>query len=384
MLQHGFSTVTNGCFFANKLIPTAEWLHRCGSVAPTYGRMVSMRFRYVLSLILLLTPYGLSYAFADDYSRSYRQDRRWGADLKTLDDLTSSGSRTSRMEPSRMEPYTIERHRMEPSRTEPSRIEPSRIEPSVTKTAVRRSNNYELDFRVITNRELLRLRDKDPDLSLARAWDILARVNVRASYHIYQDIEDGSPLKVPYDFTSYKDWSPLPREVTAFESIQKSILIVKDIPFLGWYENGRLMGDSVVCIGKEAPWTKAGLFRIKEKDIDHVSRSYPNIIGEPAPMPYGLRIYDRVWIHGGDIPRGNCSHGCINLPLRVAEDLFHWADYNTMVLILNTLDDLDRFLRRGPDTPSRFAQGQNRHQHTQAPAQMLTTDSEEEENDSME
>ena len=373
MLQHGLSTVTNGCSFSNKLIPTAEWLHRCGSVAPTYGRMVPMRFRYVLSLILLLTPYGLSYAFADDYSRSYRQDRRWGADLKTLDDLTSSGSRTSRMEPSRIEPYTIERHRMEPSRTEPSRLEPS-----VTKTAVRRSNNYELDFRVITNQELLRLRDKDPDLTLARAWDILARVNVRASYHIYQDIEDGSPLKVPYDFTAYKDWSPLPREVTGFESIQKSILIVKDIPFLGWYENGRLMGDSVVCIGKEAPWTKAGLFRIKEKDIDHVSRSYPNIIGEPAPMPYGLRIYDRVWIHGGDIPRGNCSHGCINLPLRVAEDLFHWADYNTMVLILNTLDDLERIRRKDPANNPRFAQGPDRRQQIQAPSQASSEEFSEE------
>jgi hypothetical protein len=232
----------------------------------------------------------------------------------------------------------------------------------------------------------LRLRDKDPDLTLSRAWDILARINVRASYHIYQDIQDGSPLKVPYDFTAYKDWSPLPRNVTGFESFQKSILIVKDIPFLGWYEGGRLMGDSVVCIGKEAPWTKVGLFRVKEKDIDHVSRSYPNIIGEPAPMPYGLRIYDRVWIHGGDIPRGNCSHGCINLPLRVAEDLFHWADYNTVVMILNNLDDLDRLLRRGPDNPSRFAQGQDHRQHTQAPAHTLSTDSEseEEENDSME
>ncbi len=318
-------------------------------MVPTEGRMVIVKFRYLLSLMLLLTPHGLLCAFADDYTRTYRQDHRGGPDLKILDDLTSSGSRGSR-------------------------IEPSIIKPSIIKPTVKRSNNYEIDFRTITNQELLRLRDKDPDLTLSRAWDILARINVRASYHIYQDIQDGSPLKVPYDFTAYKDWSPLPKNVTGFESFQKSILIAKDIPFLGWYENGRLMGDSVVCIGKEAPWTKAGLFRVKEKDIDHVSRSYPNIIGEPAPMPYGLRIYDRVWIHGGDIPRGNCSHGCINLPLRVAEDLFHWADYNTVVLILNTLDDLDRFLRKDPANPPRFAQGQNQRQHMQAPPQVLSTD----------
>jgi len=36
------------------------------------------------------------------------------------------------------------------------------------------------------------------------------------------------------------------------------ILIVKDIPFLGWYEQGRLVGDTHICIGKKSNWTRAG------------------------------------------------------------------------------------------------------------------------------
>ncbi|HAA05099.1 MAG TPA: hypothetical protein DCE18_17265 [Syntrophobacteraceae bacterium] len=316
--------------------------------------MTVMKFRYALSLMLLLIASDLSYIFADENVRSYRQSNLGGSDLKILDDLTSSDSKKV---------PSPARNILNPPRSIPS---------------PKRSNDYGIDFRIITNQELLRLRDKDPDLTLSRAWEILARINVRASYHIYQDIQNGTPIKVPNDFTAYKNWSPLPREIPGFESFQKAILIVKDIPFLGWYESGNLVGDSVVCIGKEAPWTKVGLFRVLDKDIDHVSRSYPNIIGEPAPMPYGLRVYDHVWIHGGDIPRGNCSHGCINLPLRIAEDLFQWADRSTAVLILKSLDELDRYLRNAPVHPSRIAQDQNRRSQKQMPAQMVTGGLEEE------
>jgi hypothetical protein len=248
----------------------------------------------------------------------------------------------------------------------------------------KKSDDYGIEFRTISSQELLRMRDRDPELTLTRVWDILARINVRASYHITMDIQNGLPMKIPNDFSVYKNWSPLPKDIQGFEQVPKSVLIVKDIPFLGWYEYGKLVGDSVVCIGKQATWTKAGLFRVKDKDPDHVSRSYPNILGQPAPMPYALRIYDRVWIHGGDIPRGNCSHGCINLPLRIAEEVFEWADYKTLVLILNSLDDLDRVLRKGPSEPSRFAQQQIRRSSPQAPPQIVTPEDDEETSDPLE
>jgi hypothetical protein len=124
------------------------------------------------------------------------------------------------------------------------------------------------------------------------------------------------------------------------------ILIVKDIPFIGWYQKGRLLGDAQVSIGKLPAWTKAGFYRVEEKDIDHFSSSYKNVYDQPAPMPFALRIYGHVWIHGGDILGGYLSHGCINLPLDPAEQLFIWSEIGTAVLIVESLKELEKDLQK--------------------------------------
>jgi hypothetical protein len=196
----------------------------------------------------------------------------------------------------------------------------------------------------VHEQELLRLRDRDPELSLSRSWEILARLNTKATHYISQDIKNGQPLKVPNDFSTYKNWTPLPRVLPDMASVPKFILVVKDIPFLGWYERGRLVGDSQTCIGKDGEATRAGIYAVNQKDVDHISRSYTNAFGQPSPMPYGMRIYENVWIHGGDLPGGYCSHGCVNLPLRTAERVFQWADSRTAVVVVETLGDLPRVL----------------------------------------
>ncbi|MDY0039103.1 MAG: L,D-transpeptidase [Desulforhabdus sp.] len=195
-------------------------------------------------------------------------------------------------------------------------------------------------YRVVAEKELLDLNKEDPELSFSISKQILARLNVRAPYYIDEDIRNGRPLKVPNDFRAYKSWTPLPRVIPEVSSVPKFILIVKDIPFLGWYEEGRLAGDSHICIGKKGGWTRAGIYRVRDKDIDHVSRSYTNAYGQPAPMPWALRIYEHVWIHAGDITKGNCSHGCINLPLMPAQQLYGWADFETVVLVVESLPEM--------------------------------------------
>ena len=130
---------------------------------------------------------------------------------------------------------------------------------------------------------------------------------------------------------------------------------MKDEYFLGWYEEGRLVGDSHVCIGKKDGWTRPGVYTVKEKDADHISRSYTNAYGEPAPMPWALRIYEHVWIHAGDITQGNCSRGCINLPVFVAPKLFAWADKGTAVMIVDSLDDVEPELARNRSNCQLFA-----------------------------
>ena len=200
--------------------------------------------------------------------------------------------------------------------------------------------------RVITEAEISKLAAKDPYLTPTNAMEILARLNIRAKYYIAEDIKNKRVMKVPNDFSAYKDWSAMPLSVNELAATPKAIIIVKDIPFIGWYEKGKLVGDAQICIGKESPWTKAGLYEVLEKDAKHVSQSYPNAFGEPAPMPWALRVYGLVWIHTGDIEQGNCSHGCINLPLTNSIELFEWAELKTPVLIIESLRDLPETLKK--------------------------------------
>lgn len=199
-------------------------------------------------------------------------------------------------------------------------------------------------YRVISQKELERLSEKDADLSPSASLRILAKLNARDFDYIAEDIRMGRPIKVPHNFSRFKDWTPLYKHIPDVADLPRFILIVKDIHYIGWYQRGNLVGDSYICIGKDGSRTDAGLFRVLEKDSDHVSRSYPNAWGEPAPMPYALRIYGLVWIHAGDIVQGRCSHGCVNLPILPAMQLFDWATTGTPVIIVESLRDVPSVL----------------------------------------
>lgn len=200
--------------------------------------------------------------------------------------------------------------------------------------------------RVLTDRELDQISSCDPELSPSTARHILAKLNARAFYYIDEDIKAGRPIKVPNNFAAYKNWSPLRGYLAELRDVPQFILISKDIHFAGWYEHGKLVGDSYVCVGTRDDMTRAGLYTVKDKDANHVSRSYRNAEGVWAPMPYALRIYETVWVHAGDIERGNCSHGCINLPLTPARELFNWAKIGTPVLVVDSLQDVGPMLAR--------------------------------------
>lgn len=201
-------------------------------------------------------------------------------------------------------------------------------------------------MRTISHQELEALAEQNPDLSPRICMEILARLNLKGRIYIQEDIKQRKVLKVPNDFPAYLTWTPLPRHIPQVSGQAKFILVAKDIPFLGWYERGSLTGDTHICIGKKPEWTKAGLYRVKEKDVDHVSASYRNAYGSAALMPFAMRIYEHVWIHGGDITGGYCSHGCVNLPLDSAAELFKWTDHGTMVLIVESLEDLPQALAK--------------------------------------
>lgn len=237
-----------------------------------------------------------------------------------------------------------------------SEMRPS-IRPNPAKPIEKReSRDFSWTYRTITEREILRISDKDPELSPSIIRGILARLNVKSRYYIADDIKAGQKLKVPNNFSAFKKWTPLPHSIPELANVPKAILIVKDIPFLGWYERGKLEDDTQICIGKTGSRTDAGIFSVKEKDADHISRSYKNALGEPAPMPWALRIYGTVWIHAGDIVNGYCSHGCINLPVPTAVELYEWTDKGAPVLIVESLRELKTVLRENRSNCTLYAE----------------------------
>ena len=123
-------------------------------------------------------------------------------------------------------------------------------------------------WRVITQSELERLSKRDRDLSPDAGLRILAKLNARDFDYIAQDIRDGKPIKVPDDFVAFKDWTPLEKHIPDVADLPKFILIVKDLPYIGWYERGKLVGDSYVCVGKVDGATREGLYTAEEKDLN--------------------------------------------------------------------------------------------------------------------
>jgi len=194
--------------------------------------------------------------------------------------------------------------------------------------------------RVVTTDELLKVGRIDPALTPMACKEILARLNAKAPYRISDDIRNRRPLKAPNDFRAYKDWSPLPKSIREFAEVPKAILIVKEYPFMGWYERGKLVKDTYACIGKPGEDTEVGVYKVEDKDPDHVSRSYSNSFGEPAWMPWAMRIYDHVWIHAGDVTGPYCSHGCVILTLDHAKDAYFWSEMGTLVTVIESLSDL--------------------------------------------
>ncbi|NLI83283.1 MAG: L,D-transpeptidase [Deltaproteobacteria bacterium] len=200
--------------------------------------------------------------------------------------------------------------------------------------------------RVFKEEEFLRWEKLDPTLDRSQCVKILARLNTKADFSITGDIRDGRPLQVPNDFRAFRDWNPLPDVLPNLSHLPRSIVVVKDIPFLGWYARGKRVGGSHVGLGKPGEATEAGVFRVLEKEADKYSRSYRNDFGEPAWMPWALRVYDAVWIHAGYLTGPYCSHGCLILPVEAAEELFHWSDTQTVVVITESLEDLRRLLSK--------------------------------------
>ncbi|HTG39629.1 L,D-transpeptidase family protein [Sphingomonas sp.] len=94
------------------------------------------------------------------------------------------------------------------------------------------------------------------------------------------------------------------------------------------YRAGVEIGRAFILYGADHKPTPTGIFRVLQKDRDHISNLYN------APMPYMLRLtWGGIAIHGSEVEFNAATHGCVGVPDEFAALLFEQARMGTEVLV---------------------------------------------------
>ncbi len=125
-----------------------------------------------------------------------------------------------------------------------------------------------------------------------------------------------------------------------------------------FYKGDLLVGVSAISSGREGHDTPVGGYKITQKDKDHRSTLYGQIVdaqtGEVilddadstkdkvprgakflgAPMPNFMRVVGGVGMHAGYLPGVPASHGCIRMPAFMSENFFRNVEPGTPVAIV--------------------------------------------------
>ena len=98
---------------------------------------------------------------------------------------------------------------------------------------------------------------------------------------------------------------------------------------LSIFRAGHEIGTAVITYGAGPKPTPTGTFNVLWKRKDHQSSLYD------APMPYTLRLTnDGISIHGGDVRAGTATHGCVGIPIGLAERAFGEVRIGDSVMVL--------------------------------------------------
>ncbi len=151
-------------------------------------------------------------------------------------------------------------------------------------------------------------------------------------------------------------------EAYAAATGQKRIVVNLKAQRAFFYKGQELVGMSPVATGKAGHRTPDGSYTLIGKDRDHESNLYGTFVNAAgdvvqsdvdartdtpppgatfagAPMPYFLRLKHHasgvtsIGLHGGRVPRGPASHGCIRLPNAMARQFYDHAETGMPVTI---------------------------------------------------
>lgn len=103
------------------------------------------------------------------------------------------------------------------------------------------------------------------------------------------------------------------------------------------YDDSTLILSSSVTTGKDSTPTDLGIFSIRYKERNRylVGPGYRSFVKYWMPYNGGEGLHDASWrsSFGGERYHKNGSHGCVNLPENIAEQIYNYVDKGTKVLV---------------------------------------------------
>lgn len=132
----------------------------------------------------------------------------------------------------------------------------------------------------------------------------------------------------------------------------------------------RIVLASAISSGRSGHLTETGSFKITEKERNHFSSLYGQIVDRhgrtvvadadadmavpkggkflPAPMRYFMRFHGATGMHAGYLPGYPASHGCVRMPERNAIAFFNAVEVGTPVHVFGRTPRTGGYLRYGP------------------------------------
>lgn len=128
--------------------------------------------------------------------------------------------------------------------------------------------------------------------------------------------------------------SAISQRIETFKKSQKRWLEVdlSEQQLTAW-QGGTPTYSIIVSTGKPATPTRSGIFTIQRKlPQDRMRGADYDVPNVPDVMYYhrGYAIHGAYWHNKFGTP---VSHGCINLPIKAAHNLFEWTPLGTPVVI---------------------------------------------------
>jgi hypothetical protein len=131
-----------------------------------------------------------------------------------------------------------------------------------------------------------------------------------------------------------------------------------------------ILMESPISSGRYGHLTEAGSYKLIEKEKNHFSSIYGQIVDAsgativqdadvdmkvppggkfvPAPMRYFMRFHSADGMHAGYLPGYPASHGCVRMPERMAIAFFDAVEVGTPVNVFGRTPRTNGYRRYGP------------------------------------